>query len=197
VEIKVTVVGSNNVGKTSLLISYTTNTFPTEYVPTVFDNYCAKAVVEGSAIDLILFDTAGNEEYDSMRPLNYPGTDVFLLCFSVLSPDSAEQVIKKWVDEIRSQCTTIPILLVGTKIDLRENSKEIAALKSAKGRDPITKEQGKQLADAIGACGYVECSALTQAGLNEVFNTAMKVKLFPPKELPKASKDKAKECSIQ
>ncbi len=102
--------------------------------------------------------------------MNYPGTNVFLLCFSVLDPVSAEQVVRKWVEEIRGnsviaivdlkfskgQCPESPILLVGTKIDLRDNPKEVSALKSANGRDPITKDQGSQLSEGIGAHKYVE-----------------------------------------
>jgi len=180
-----------------MLLSYTTNSFPTEYVPTVFDNYNTKAVVEGTAVDLVLFDTAGDAEYDSIRPLNYAETGVFLICFSVVNPKSAEGVIKKWVEEIRGvgNCAETPIVLVGTKIDLRTNEAEKKALKADHGMEPITKLQGSDLAKAIGASKYVECSALTQDGLAEVFTEAVKVVLFP-KPLPKPEKEKAKDCNV-
>jgi len=197
-EIKVTVVGNSHVGKTCLLISYATNSFPSEYVPTVFDNYTAKAVVDGNPVDLILFDTAGDSEYDSIRPLNYPGTDVFLICFSLMSYESAEGVIKKWVEEVRAKCPNVPILLVGTKADLRSDPKEVEMLKKT-GLTPITKEQGEHLAVGIGAHKFIECSALKQTGLSQVFEEAIKLVLYP-KAVPKpafSESERLKSCLIQ
>eukprot|EP01121_Diplochlamys_sp_Union-15-3_P007139 TRINITY_DN1794_c0_g1_i2.p1 TRINITY_DN1794_c0_g1~~TRINITY_DN1794_c0_g1_i2.p1 ORF type:complete len:105 (-),score=10.18 TRINITY_DN1794_c0_g1_i2:68-382(-) len=94
-DVKVMVVGDTAVGKTCLLISYTTNSFPGEHVPTVFDNYNANAVVDGLAVNLGLWDTAGSDEFKALRPLSYPGTDVFLICFSIHNVDSWKNVKTK------------------------------------------------------------------------------------------------------
>jgi small GTP-binding protein len=72
--IKCVVVGDGGVGKTSLLMSYTSNSFPVDYVPTIFDNYNAPIMIEEKVYNLGLWDTAGQEEYDKMRTVSYPHT---------------------------------------------------------------------------------------------------------------------------
>jgi len=172
--IKLVVVGDGAVGKTCLLIAYTSNAFPKDYIPTVFDNYCANIVVDGKAINLGLWDTAGQEDYDRLRPLSYPQTDVFLLCFSVVNPSSFDNVTVKWHREIVQHCPNTPIILVGTKVDLREE-KEIQDQLKSKGQGVITTEMGLAKAHEINARKYLECSAKTQKGLKIVFEEAVRV----------------------
>jgi len=187
--IKCVVVGDGAVGKTCLLISYTTNAFPGEYIPTVFDNYSANVMVDGKPVNLGLWDTAGQEDYDRLRPLSYPQTDVFLICFSIISPHSFDNVKSKWFPEIQHHAPNVPLILVGTKSDLRTDQGTIAQLQS-KNLAIITPEQAHARMKEIGATNYLECSALTQEGLKTVFDEAIRAALQKPK------KPRKKNCTI-
>ena len=156
-----------------MLISYTTNAFPGEYIPTVFDNYSANVMVDGKPVNLGLWDTAGQEDYDRLRPLSYPQTDVFLVCFSVISPSSFENVKSKWFPEISHHAPNVPFLLIGTKVDLRDDDEQVMRLRD-KGLEPISEAKGNQMAATLGATKYLECSALTQKGLKNVFDEAIR-----------------------
>jgi len=174
--VKTVIVGDEKVGKTSILQSYTTNAITGDYIPTVFDNYDANIMVDGQSINLGLWDTAGMEDYDRLRPLSYPQTDVFLVCFSVISPASFENVKVKWAEEVRHHMPDVPIILLGAKADLREDADLLAQLQET-GLALVTKEQGESLAQEIGAVQYMECSALTQLGLKAVMDQVVRTAL--------------------
>ncbi|XP_011791411.1 PREDICTED: rho-related GTP-binding protein RhoQ [Colobus angolensis palliatus] len=140
--------------------------------------------VGGKQYLLGLYDTAGQEDYDRLRPLSYPMTDVFLICFSVVNPASFQNVKEEWVPELKEYAPNVPFLLIGTQIDLRDDPKTLARLNDMKEK-PICVEQGQKLAKEIGACCYVECSALTQKGLKTVFDEAIIAILTPKKHTVK------------
>lgn len=206
--VKCVVIGDGAVGKTSLLISYTTNTFPSDYVPTVFDNYTTTVSLRDPnysdpsstealaanpnansthsnehlrVFKLNLWDTAGQEEYDRLRPLSYPQTDIFLICFALTERSSFRNVADKWLPELRANSNiesnelyakygTLPVLLVGTKADLL----------SGDDSDRITEEEIGALVQKLGVVGYAECSAMTQVGVREVFERAIDAVVFEP-----------------
>jgi len=171
--IKCVVVGDGAVGKTCLLMSYTQNSFPGEYVPTVFDNYSANVMVDGAQFNVGLWDTAGQSDYDRLRPLRYTKTNTFLICFDVTNPDSFENVKTKWITEIKTHAPGVSIILVGTKTDLRDE-------KRAGGTKVIDKADGEACAKQLGAFKYAECSARTQEGLKDLFDDVVRAGLIKP-----------------
>jgi len=182
-EVKCVVVGDGAVGKTCMLISYTEGRFPKEYVPTVFDNYEATIMVEGKEVKFSLWDTAGQEGYARIRTLSYPKTDVFLLCYSVVDHPSFENVGPRWLVELKHHCPNTPIMLVGTKVDLRDDKDTLEKL-TKQGKKALSKEDGQNYSFSHtkdktpieikpGELPYMECSALSTDGLKNVFDQAL------------------------
>lgn len=167
--IKVVVVGDGAVGKTSLLIRYCTGDFPKDYIPTVFENHTKQVKKNDQLVLMHLWDTAGQEEYDRLRPLSYPSSDVVFIAFSTISPVSLKNIKDKWAPEIQHYLPDTPVILVGTKIDLRAAG---TADSHTDYFNPITTEQGKAVAAELGAT-YAEICAKTGEGLNELFETAI------------------------
>ncbi|MBA0597035.1 hypothetical protein Gorai_006852, partial [Gossypium raimondii] len=157
----------------------------------VFDNFSANVVVDGSTVNLGLWDTAGQEDYNRLRPLSYRGADVFILAFSLISKASYENVTKKWIPELKHYAPGVPIVLVGTKLDLRDDQQFFV---DHPGAVLISTAQGEELRKQVGSSAYIECSSKTQQNVKAVFDSAIKVVLQPPK---KSKKKKAHGgCSI-
>lgn len=137
-------------------------------------------------MNLGLWDTAGQEDYDKLRPLSYPGTHIFLVCFSVVSRESLENVTAKWLPEISHYAKGVPFILVGTKADLRDDPKMAAEL----GDSFVNAAEGDALANETGATAYMECSALTQENLKEVFDRAIRQAIDSRSKMTKKPKRK-------
>lgn len=186
-QVKVVCVGDGGCGKTCLMLTYTYGSFPNTYVPTVFENYLTTVQAPNNKlIELALWDTAGQEEYDRLRVLSYPEVNVLLVCFSIDSPTSLDNVVDKWVPEVTHFCPDIPFLLVGLKSDLRKPGSSARAL--------IMPQQAKLIAKQIGAVEYMECSARLSENISDVFNAAISVvladELAPPAPSPEEPKPK-------
>uniref|UniRef100_A0A914V6H9 Uncharacterized protein n=1 Tax=Plectus sambesii TaxID=2011161 RepID=A0A914V6H9_9BILA len=173
---KLVIVGDGACGKTSLLVRFCKDDWLGIYVPTVFETYVADIEVDGQQVELALWDTAGQEDYDRLRPLSYPDTDVILMCFAIDSPDTLENISEKWYPEVRNYCPNVPILLAACKKDLRNNAEKIEELARTK-QTPVSYEQGRAIAEQIGAAAYYECSALNREGVPEIFQAAARLKL--------------------
>lgn len=186
---KLVIVGDGACGKTCLLIVFSKGTFPEVYVPTVFENYVADVEVDGRKVELALWDTAGQEDYDRLRPLSYPDSNVILICFSIDSPDSLDNVLEKWISEVLHFCQGVPIVLVGLKSDLRNDPNTIEQLRQQQQQQPVSTSEGQAVAQKIGTQYYLECSARTGEGVREVFEVATRASL---KTKEKKTKSKRK-----
>lgn len=167
------IVGDGACGKTSLLYVFTLGEFPTEYHPTVFENYVTDCRVDGKAVQLALWDTAGQEEYERLRPLSYSKAHVILIAYAIDSPDSLNNARRKWSNEVSRYCPGAPVILVGLKKDLRNNSNE-----KTNSRKYVQKQQGEEVARIIGAKKFLECSALTGEAVDDVFEAATRTSLL-------------------
>ena len=164
--LKIVVVGDKKVGKTCLLLRYATNTFPGDgdYVPVGLDDQSVTHTVDGETISLTLVDTTVRDHNygSSLRPLCYPQTDVFIICFCLIDDTSRENVHEKWVPELRRYCPDVPTIVVGTKHDLKEDTGTVGS--GAWARE-------------LGATSYHEVSSATGYCVFEVFDEAVRAAL--------------------
>ncbi|KAK6067344.1 rho GTPase rho [Seiridium cupressi] len=201
---KLVIIGDGACGKTSLLSVFTLGYFPTHYVsrpphesagsesatqsspripsnneqiPTVFENYVTDCRVDGKSVQLALWDTAGQEDYERLRPLAYSKAHVILIGFSVDSPDSLDNVKHKWIDEATERCPGVPIILVGLKKDLRDDPVAVEEMRK-KSLKFVTQRQGEAIAQEVGARKYLECSSLSGEGVDDVFEAATRAALL-------------------
>jgi len=182
--IKCGIVGDGTVGKTTLLVSYTARAFMDDYVPNLFDNFSAIEEVDGQCINMNLWDTAGQEDYASLRTRMYRNTDIFLLCFSTVHLDSFDNLKHKWIHELKQNAPETPFILVGTKTDLREKVEK----ENDKTVEIISTKKGLKRSKELKAQNYVECSSKDISSVNNVFIEAIRVVL--ERERKRKLKDK-------
>ncbi|XP_063443753.1 ras-related C3 botulinum toxin substrate 1-like isoform X1 [Mytilus trossulus] len=188
IQVKCVVMGDIKVGKTSLIMSYAYNMFQEEDIPLVFD-FKTTITENDKPVDLVLWDTCGNADYNKLRPVSLPDTDVCLLCFSLDDPDSFTFVEEKVYPDIKRLCPNTLTLLVGTKKDLikiDQNDQEI------KKKDTDRYAHGINLAEQIQAVKYMECSAKTGEGIKSVLQEAIKCVFNKTKKI----KEKKSNCYV-
>lgn len=154
---------------------------------------------DNQTVELSLWDTAGQEEFDRIRLLSYENTHVYMICFSVENRDSLQNIPDKWLDEITENGPHAKIVLVALKCDLRQEKRNAIQYEEV-GR--ITNlvllynysfiiHQGLEMAKSINAIRYLECSAKENRGVKECFQETAKVALSGKKKKKVDSTKKA------
>jgi len=186
-KIKIVVLGDAGIGKSLLLTTFTiphrVNRTQTKQL---FADYTTTITVDAKTFELSIWDTNSSKEYEHIRPLNFAHTAIFLLCFSITSPQSIDNIQLKWDQEIKKYFGTKDKepakLLVGLQSDLRElesSSFSSSSLREKGDKRCVSREQAMQLARDIGAVSYVECSSLTGDGIEDVFLAAVNAVIYP------------------
>jgi small GTP-binding protein len=168
--LKLVVVGDPGVGRTCLIHTFDHGNFPTDFIPTVYDSLTTTVRVGASERAVEIFDTAGQDEFLPMRRPIYPETDLFLICASVVDPSTFDATAK-WVRELRQQCKDPQYVLVGLKTDLRLDDSILLSL-AQQNLAPYSQEEGIEKAREIDALTYLECSALLNTGVRDVFESS-------------------------
>ena len=214
-KIKLVVVGNGNVGKSCLIRTFCENTFPRYWPMCIMENYSKDVMVDGKQYHIDLWDTAGIDDYDRLRPLSYKNTDVFLICFSINNRDSFKNIAKKWIPEINHHCPNVPFLIIRNKHDLKHecelnihknNLLAHGYLRMQRLRIPsdiwkyiekyadavydnVSDEEGEKLCKEVGGYKYMSCSSLRCEGLGEIFDQVVycHINAQLPEEVTKCS----------
>eukprot|EP00033_Pygsuia_biforma_P003719 GCRY01004074.1.p1 GENE.GCRY01004074.1~~GCRY01004074.1.p1 ORF type:complete len:195 (+),score=21.52 GCRY01004074.1:191-775(+) len=179
------VVGDGNIGKTSLLLAFVEHKYEPLYTPTVFENTAKEVEIDSHRFTLNLWDTAGQEEFDSIRTLSYRHADCFLICFALDHEGSFLNMKRKWIPEVKENRPEVPIILVGTKMDTENH------IISAE----LLKEEHPELSDFP----YFETSSLKMQGVEEVFYKAVHITckdLLDKQDIHIDSRHDSKKCSV-
>lgn len=161
IKAKLVVVGDCGCGKTTMIKRYISNSYTDTYTATGFDTYHSTYQVSSTyKIQMSIWDTSGDPGYDRVRPVSYTDADLVLACFSIGNPESLHNIATKWLPEIRKNCPTQPIIVVGCGTDMRTDENVLTKLAKDK-QTPITYEQGLKTAKDIEALVYSEVSAKT------------------------------------
>ncbi|KAM0686985.1 hypothetical protein COBT_001782 [Conglomerata obtusa] len=184
---KIVVIGDGACGKTCLLEVFKKNKFPEDYIPTIIDNFVETVEVDGEQISIAIWDTAGQEEYDAVRPVSYSETDLIFLCYSIENKNMLMNIGAKWMPEIRNYCPTAGTFLVALKSDLRDDE-------NLDRKMVASEKEGQDMKDQIGASYFLECSAKKNINVKVLFTEA--ARWLKENKKPKATEKKWWFCFL-
>lgn len=176
----------------------TSGAYPGQYSPTVFDNHCSVCVDQGPILPG-WWDTAGGEEYTRLRVLSYPKAEVAFVCFDlcaeVAAEDAGEQLVARWVREVRQVVPAVRIVLVGTKSDQRLGLNVPSSVRAEQLRNPTCVLRpfawGMLMAHEVDAYAYLETSAITGCCVDQ-----LKPMLVEALDATRAENEETKKCTL-
>lgn len=174
---KVTLVGDSGVGKTNLMDVFHGEDYKEEITDPVPHNRSNTITIQNKEYNLAVYDTRGSSDFDKLRPLAYPNTDTFIICFSIVSPRSFANIKTKWIPEITKYCPGTPFIIIGTKSDLRNDAETLQQLQ-ANNESVVTQQQGENLVAEQCTIAdintfYWECSSMAGEGIEHPFHQAL------------------------
>ncbi|XP_012940339.1 ras-like GTP-binding protein Rho1 isoform X2 [Aplysia californica] len=166
---KIVVVGDGGVGKTCLIRRYINGEFdeftPQAYIPSSLETHTREMTVGNKKFVAIICDTGGQETFRHLRKTSYPNSDAVIVCFSLDNEESLKNIHNLWIPEMQKLCPRVPMILVGNKLDLREEAyKPDGFIKESKGLQAVKKHK---------MVTYLETSSLNDTNVDKVFETAM------------------------
>ena len=183
---QINIVGDTGCGKTSLIEAYQADKFPS--ITSVSRYACYKLTkINDIPAEVILYDTIGLEDYNDVqtRSLMLMFSEITILCYSVGSLESFENISSQWWPEIKASQARLrkPHILVGLKKDLRI----LNSSKAGENPECVMTEKGKALAKLIGAMAFIDCSSVTKEGIDKVFETAINI-IYKEQRKPEKTK---------
>ena len=168
-EFKVVVLGSGGVGKSALTVQFVSGCFMEKYDPTIEDFYRKEIEVDNSPCVLEILDTAGTEQFASMRDLYIKNGQGFVIVYSLTNHQTFHD-IKSMRDQITrvKGDNHIPVILVANKVD-KEHQREVSTL------------EGMALAQ-VWSCPFLETSARTRTNVNDLFTEVVREMTSGPRK---------------
>ncbi|CAK5076858.1 unnamed protein product [Meloidogyne enterolobii] len=152
---KLLIIGDSGVGKSSLLLRFSDNTFSANYITTIGVDFKIRTItVKGYKVKLQIWDTAGQERFRTITSTYYRGTHGVVVVYDVTTQDSFSNV-KRWLHEIETNCENVQRILVGNKLD--EPTRRV-----------VSEVDARRFADSI-KINYFETSAKENLNVEQMF----------------------------
>ncbi|MHA1300313.1 MAG: GTP-binding protein [Candidatus Helarchaeota archaeon] len=166
---KLIMVGSGGVGKTSLIKKYVENTFSESYKETIGVNILIKDLkIDNKKVQLLCWDVAGQEKFGRVRQMYYRGASAAMVVYDVTKP-STYLAVPDFVQDFRDIQGDVPLILIGNKVDLRNEMEGLSKSLLKDDLAPVSREKGLEMHKLIKSIDFIETSAKTGEEVEAAF----------------------------